>query len=85
MDVKLAEMSRLSLTLITREYEITDIIRIFRYKRKRDMKFLKLTGLVALFLLLTPVKWISTLVINVFTFIEAKIADYTLYFLDNLK
>ena len=49
------------------------------------MKFLKLTGLVALFLLLTPVKWISTLVINVFTFIEAKIADYTLYFLDNLK
>jgi hypothetical protein len=49
------------------------------------MKFLKLTGLVALFILLIPIKWIATLLIKSFTFVEAKIADYTLYFLDNLK
>jgi hypothetical protein len=47
------------------------------------MKFIKILFLVAIFLVLTPIKWLSTLIIEVFTFIESKIADYIEYFLNN--
>jgi len=48
------------------------------------MKISKILFLVAIFLVLTPIKWLSTLIIEVFTFVESKIADYTEYFLNKL-
>jgi hypothetical protein len=49
------------------------------------MKFIKILFLVAIFLVLTPIKWLSTIIIELFTFIEFKIVDYTKYFLNNIK
>jgi len=49
------------------------------------MKFIKLTFLIIVFLILVPIKWLMVPIIKVCSFIERKIADYTLYLLDNLK
>jgi hypothetical protein len=45
------------------------------------MKFIKILFLVAIFIVLVPIKWLSTTIIKIFTFVEYKIADYTEYFL----
>jgi hypothetical protein len=49
------------------------------------MKFLKLTILTLLFLVLVPIKWVMVPIIKVCSFIEIQIANYTLYFLNNLN
>ena len=49
------------------------------------MNFIKILFLVAIFLILTPIKWLSTIMIQIFTFIESKIADYIEYFLKTFK
>lgn len=49
------------------------------------MKFIKILFLISIFLILTPIKWVSTFIIKIFTFIEVKIADYTEYFLKTLN
>lgn len=52
---------------------------------QNKMKFIKILFLVVIFLVLTPIKWLSTIIIELFTFIEFKIADYTIFFLNNIK
>jgi len=46
---------------------------------------LKLILLTITFVILLPIKWISTNIIKIFTFIEFKTTDFTLYFLKNIN